>query len=38
VGAEGVEKVLDIPLDGSEQQQLEHSVQTLKDVIAGLDL
>lgn len=38
VGAEGVEKVLDIPLDDSEQQQLEHSVQTLKDVIAGLDL
>lgn len=38
VGAEGVEKVLDIPLNGSEQQQLEHSVQTLKDVIAGLDL
>lgn len=38
VGAEGVEKVLDIPLDSSEQQQLEHSVQTLKDVIAGLDL
>ena len=38
VGAEGIEKVLDIPLDGSEQQQLEHSVQTLKDVIAGLDL
>ena len=38
VGAEGVEKVLDIPLDGSEQQQLEHLVQTLKDVIAGLDL
>lgn len=38
VGVEGVEKVLDIPLDGSEQQQLEHSVQTLKDVIAGLDL
>lgn len=38
VGAEGVEKVLDIPLDGSERQQLEHSVQTLKDVIAGLDL
>ena len=38
VGAEGVEKVLDTPLDGSEQQQLEHSVQTLKDVIAGLDL
>lgn len=38
VGAEGVEKVLDIPLDGSEQQQLEHSVQTLKDVITGLDL
>ncbi len=38
VGADGVEKVLDIPLDGSEQQQLEHSVQTLKDVIAGLDL
>lgn len=38
VGAEGVEKVLDIPLDGSEQQQLEHSVQTLKDIIAGLDL
>ncbi|MED9892591.1 MAG: L-lactate dehydrogenase [Ruminococcus champanellensis] len=38
VGAEGVEKVLDIPLDASEQQQLEHSVQTLKDVITGLDL
>ena len=38
VGADGVEKVLGIPLDGSEQQQLEHSVQTLKDVIAGLDL
>lgn len=38
VGAEGIEKVLDIPLDASEQQQLEHSVQTLKDVIAGLDL
>lgn len=38
VGAEGIEKVLDIPLDDSEQQQLEHSVQTLKDVIAGLDL
>lgn len=38
VGADGVEKVLDIPLDDSEQQQLEHSVQTLKDVIAGLDL
>lgn len=38
VGAEGVEKVLDIPLDDSEQQQLEHSVQTLKDVIVGLDL
>lgn len=38
VGAEGVEKVLDIPLNGSEQQLLEHSVQTLKDVIAGLDL
>lgn len=38
VGAEGVEKVLDIPLDDSEQQQLEHSVQTLKDVITGLDL
>jgi len=38
VGADGVEKVLDIPLDASEQQQLEHSVQTLKDVIAGLDL
>ena len=38
VGADGVAKVLDIPLDGSEQQQLEHSVQTLKDVIAGLDL
>ena len=38
VGADGVEKVLDIPLDGSEQQQLEHSVQTLKDIIAGLDL
>ena len=28
VGAEGVEKVLDIPLDGSEQQQLEHSVDS----------
>ena len=38
VGAEGIEKVLDIPLDASEQQQLEHSVQTLKDVITGLDL
>lgn len=38
VGAEGIEKVLDIPLDASEQQLLEHSVQTLKDVIAGLDL
>lgn len=38
VGAEGIEKVLDIPLDASEQQQLEHSVQTLKDVITGLDI
>ena len=38
VGAEGIERVLDIPLDASEQQQLEHSVQTLKDVITGLDL
>ena len=38
VGAEGIEKVLDITLDASEHQQLEHSEQTLKDVITGLDL
>lgn len=38
VGADGIEKVLDIPLDAEEQARLEHSVQTLKQVIAGLDL
>ena len=38
VGEDGVEKVLDIPLDAQEQQKLEHSVQTLKQVIAGLEL
>ena len=38
VGEDGVEKVLDIPLDAPEQQKLEHSVQTLKQVIAGLEL
>jgi len=38
VGNEGVEKVLDIPLDEEEQQKLSASVQTLKNVIAELSI
>lgn len=38
VGNEGVEKVLDIPLDVEEQQKLSASVKTLKNVIAELSL
>ena len=38
VGSGGVEKVLDIPLSDDEQQNLVNSVNTLKDVIAELDI
>ena len=38
VGSGGVEKVLDIPLSDDEQQNLVNSVNTLKGVIAELDI
>lgn len=38
VGSGGIEKVLDIPLDDSERENLLKSVETLKGVIAELDI
>ncbi len=38
VGNQGVEKVLDIPLSDEERQKLSASVETLKNVIDGLEI
>ncbi len=38
VGSNGVEKVLDIPLDCDEQAKLENSASLLKEIIAQLDI
>lgn len=38
VGREGVEEVLDIPLDGEESRQLAQSAAALKEVLNGLSL
>jgi L-lactate dehydrogenase len=38
VGSKGVEKVLDINLNGEEQLQLMRSADALKKVLASLDL
>ncbi len=38
VGNQGIEKVLDIPLSNEESKKLSASVNTLKEVIDGLDI
>lgn len=38
VGSEGIEKIIDINLNGEEQLELMHSAEALKKVIASLDL
>ncbi len=38
VGGEGIEKIIDINLNGEEQLELMRSAEALKKVIASLDL
>ncbi len=38
VGKQGVQEILDIPMSGDEMQKLRHSANTLKDIIAKIDM